>query len=109
MLIKCPECGHDVSSTAEKCPNCGAAVAQTEKELNPREINTIQMIEFTPKRYKAQRIQSWALFFAGFFITFVGMWNADGVTPAGAIGFIIMLVSFVWGAIISFNVWWHHR
>ena len=22
-LIKCPECGHDVSDTAETCPNCG--------------------------------------------------------------------------------------
>ena len=23
-LVKCPECGHDVSTTAEVCPNCGA-------------------------------------------------------------------------------------
>ena len=22
-LIKCPECGHDVSDTAASCPNCG--------------------------------------------------------------------------------------
>lgn len=22
-LEKCPECGHDMSSTAEQCPNCG--------------------------------------------------------------------------------------
>ena len=23
-LVKCKECGHDVSTTAEACPNCGA-------------------------------------------------------------------------------------
>ena len=26
-IIKCPECGHEVSSAAEKCPNCGVAIA----------------------------------------------------------------------------------
>ncbi len=26
-LIKCPECGHDVSTLADRCPNCGAPVA----------------------------------------------------------------------------------
>lgn len=25
-LIKCPECGKDVSSTAKACPNCGAPI-----------------------------------------------------------------------------------
>ena len=25
-LIKCPECGRDVSSTAKACPNCGAPI-----------------------------------------------------------------------------------
>jgi uncharacterized membrane protein YdbT with pleckstrin-like domain len=26
-MIKCPECGHDVSTLADRCPNCGAPVA----------------------------------------------------------------------------------
>ena len=26
-IINCPECGHEVSSAAEKCPNCGVAIA----------------------------------------------------------------------------------
>jgi uncharacterized membrane protein YdbT with pleckstrin-like domain len=26
-LIKCPECGHDVSTLADRCPNCGAPMA----------------------------------------------------------------------------------
>lgn len=27
-LIKCPECGHDVSSEAKNCPNCGYPIAE---------------------------------------------------------------------------------
>ena len=27
MVIKCPECGHQVSSLAESCPNCGISIA----------------------------------------------------------------------------------
>lgn len=26
-IIKCPECGHEVSDAAERCPNCGVAIA----------------------------------------------------------------------------------
>lgn len=34
-LMKCPECGHDVSSKAEKCPNCGCPVSEMEIESKP--------------------------------------------------------------------------
>lgn len=27
-LIKCTECGHEISSKAEKCPNCGCPVSK---------------------------------------------------------------------------------
>lgn len=27
-LIKCPECGHDVSDKAESCPNCGYKISE---------------------------------------------------------------------------------
>ena len=28
MLIKCTECGHDVSDKAKSCPNCGCPVSE---------------------------------------------------------------------------------
>ena len=31
-IIKCPECGHDVSNKASSCPNCGYIL-----EINPIE------------------------------------------------------------------------
>lgn len=33
MLIKCPECGHDVSDTAVNCPNCGYGVQENIEEI----------------------------------------------------------------------------
>ena len=26
-IIKCPECGHEVSDAADRCPNCGVSIA----------------------------------------------------------------------------------
>jgi len=34
-LIKCPECGHDVSTLADRCPNCGAPVASMGQAAAP--------------------------------------------------------------------------
>lgn len=31
-LIKCPECGREVSSMAKACPNCGCPIATLEEE-----------------------------------------------------------------------------
>lgn len=39
MLTKCPECGHDVSTNAEKCPNCGTPV-EAMRELHDEELET---------------------------------------------------------------------
>ncbi|MGN0017226.1 MAG: hypothetical protein ACI37O_07820 [Candidatus Avelusimicrobium sp.] len=39
-LIKCKECGKDVSSQAEKCPNCGATVAK------PKQTSSTTIIVF---------------------------------------------------------------
>ena len=34
MLMKCPECGHDMSSLAEACPNCGYKLLHKEETQN---------------------------------------------------------------------------
>ena len=39
MLLKCTECGHDVSDKAEKCPNCGCPVSEIVKCLQNSEEN----------------------------------------------------------------------
>lgn len=32
-LIKCPECGHDVSSAAKSCPHCGFSIAMAANDV----------------------------------------------------------------------------
>ena len=34
-LVKCPECGHEVSSDAQTCPNCGKPVDATAQNSYP--------------------------------------------------------------------------
>ncbi len=35
-LVKCPECGHDVSNTAKRCPNCGFKLPKPQKSLEEK-------------------------------------------------------------------------
>ena len=44
-LIKCPECNHDMSDTADFCPNCGYKFKQSKKILGKkRNIDTFKSI-----------------------------------------------------------------
>ena len=38
-LIKCPECGHQVSDKAATCPNCGVAIAGN-PDIAPKQTET---------------------------------------------------------------------
>lgn len=38
-LIKCSECGNEISSEAENCPNCGNPIAERKKENNNQDYN----------------------------------------------------------------------
>lgn len=37
MLIKCPECGVEVSDLAEKCPKCAFPLSRTNKTVKSEE------------------------------------------------------------------------
>ena len=44
-LIKCPECGHDVSDKAKACPNCGFPMSIEEKKVsnNIEEMDSVYL------------------------------------------------------------------
>lgn len=47
-LMKCPECGHDVSSKAPSCPNCGYPLEQAAMEFEKKLLlEKIKPVEFT--------------------------------------------------------------
>lgn len=45
MLMKCTECGHDVSDKADKCPNCGCPVSEIIKCLQDLEGSNTNSID----------------------------------------------------------------
>lgn len=37
MIIKCPECGENVSTEAKTCPSCGYPIKKLKKKTNPHD------------------------------------------------------------------------
>ena len=42
-LLKCYECGRDVSSDAQSCPNCGAPTKRIRKDNTPKKISSLSL------------------------------------------------------------------
>jgi len=73
-LIKCSECGRDVSDKATACPACGAPIADAAVGAS------IQTIEKTSKKLKAHYAIAVVVFFIGliwFILNFVYAANTN--------------------------------
>ena len=51
-LLKCPECGKDVSEFAESCPNCGCPVSIIKKNIEKGEYCKINNVQYTKEKIK---------------------------------------------------------
>ena len=56
-LIKCPECGKDISDKAEMCINCGYPLSDYLKEVKQKELEEEQ--EELDKQEEAKKAQYW--------------------------------------------------
>ncbi len=56
-LIKCPECGHDISDQAPSCPNCGLPIS-TKASASKVDVN-VEKFEITSKKWK--KYYAWAI------------------------------------------------
>ena len=88
-LIKCIECGKEISDKAEMCPSCGNPV-QTLVQTAPIEI------ERTNKRWKKKRLWGFTLFIIGL-IT---------MTQSASLGIFIILIAIFIGIIANVGAWW---
>ena len=70
-LTKCPECGKEVSDSAENCPNCGYGIKihfeklrieQQKKEVYERKLKNVRM----PEEPKKMNAAYWLAIFSGF-------------------------------------------
>lgn len=100
-LIKCSECGNDVSSNAATCPRCGNPIAQaSEAKAVGTQITTTQA---TAKKFKGQQLIATVLCIAGV-ITIIGG-EAAGTKTIGSLIFLLGIILFIVARVRS---WWHH-
>lgn len=82
-LIKCPECGKDVSNTTYRCPHCGYIVKE------PQRTAIGKIFEFLFEAFNVVMV----LIFISMFFGLVG--SGDGSGVAGVAGTIVLLVIWV--------------
>ena len=105
-LIKCPECGTEVSSSADNCPKCAYPISGGGS--TQAHGGKIQTVEQSSKRYKLQQLLS-SLLIIGCIIAIIagssGNAPNSGVTGFAALGIVVGLIWFI---IVRFLTWWHH-
>ncbi len=102
-LIKCTECGNQVSTTATACPKCGAPVGS---EGIGTPLTTTQL---TSKRLKVHIIFSALAFWIGLIWGIFGS-AADQSNPSPSpVAVILIMVGSVWYIITKIRIWWHHK
>ncbi len=103
-LIKCPECGTEVSSFAERCPKCSYPVSGGGS--TQASGGKIQTIELTSKSLKLQQLLCALLCIISIFLMIS---DCSGETPSSGLGVFLFFISIVWAIILKFKTWWHHK
>ena len=93
-LIRCPDCGNEVSDAAPSCPKCG------------RPSNPVQTIEKTGKRFKGQMLVAVGLVIFGPITCMAGA-GGESTTGAG-IGMLMFFGGLVLFIATRVRTWWHH-
>lgn len=110
-MIKCPECGSDVSDKAKACLKCAYPLNPSARPLQQVVVQAnqprVQTIERTSKQLKGQMLAATTLVFGGC-VAFCGSDKADGaVLPT--LGMVAVLGGVIWLAVTKLSVWWHHE
>ena len=99
-LIKCPECGTEVSDLAESCPKCAYPIAGG--GTSQAHSGKIQTIEKTGKFLKLQLLISALLFILGFIVMSA---KINGGSQWAA---LFVVIGLIWHIMVRFKIWWHH-
>ena len=99
-LIKCKECGRDVSSNAAACPNCGNPISNV---IESRAAGaTLTTTQATSKKFKGQQVL--ATLVIGLGVVFMVSGNPTAMMFGAAIGF----AGLIWYLVARAQAWWHH-
>jgi uncharacterized membrane protein YvbJ len=94
-LIKCSECGNDVSDKAPACPNCGNPINGSAVQIvNPSGQTFKVEPELTSRKWKQVKLIAWGGIFLGFI--FIGAsGGTDFNNPAFSGGSILLFFSII--------------
>lgn len=100
-LIKCLECGREVSDNATTCPSCAYPLAQ---KRHGRQL--VVVIERTSKQWKGLKLIGVSLIILGLIAFCFGL-GGESELPV-AVGGLVALAGFgcLWSARIG--AWWYH-
>lgn len=92
MIIKCPECGKDVSSEAKACPFCGYPINKNRK----KEVKDNANYHAVWKDVVGVSVSGGAMITLCPILVYFGLKNQnDLLILSGAIGFILLLFPFI--------------
>lgn len=103
-LIKCPDCGRDISDQAPTCPSCGRPMIAT-----PDKRRAVVQTEQTSKKYKLASLIG-RIFWLGGGVGIIVTCFMDGEI-SGSIDWAIFMVIIgtVLAAYGRIGSWWHHN
>lgn len=95
-LIKCNECGKDVSDKAPMCPFCG----HPQKPI---------VIEKTKKTWKIVKLISVIVFIVGLFMFSANIFKEDSNDAIVGLGIFMLSIGFIGILVGKFGAWWMNR
>lgn len=95
-LIKCEECGKQVSNRAASCPNCGNPFYDNEDQ-----VTTIQLQK---KKWKLQKLLAVSFLIVGWILMMKGLFG--GSHEMGGFGGFLLFVGFIWAIVAKLGSWW---
>ncbi len=99
-LIKCSECGKEISDKASACISCGNPIhpQSTEAKEDKKVVEVVKVIEIEQTAKKWKKMGVWASFiiFLGFFILFKSV----------VYGIILIIIGFIMVFWSNLGAWW---
>ena len=102
-LIKCPECGTEVSDKAVACPKCAHPIVEGSAE----QVQTVkvQPIKKTAKKYKVKLLIGVFLMVLGFLLIVSSIMGQQFNVVTAILGGLATVGGVVWLIIAEFSSW----
>lgn len=102
-MIKCTECGRDISDQASTCPACGIQL----KEIAVETTKPVT-IELTSKKWKVIKLFAWPAVILGFLWYISGMQQPVPPTSSG-VGAMFLFFGIIGLIVAKLGAWWTNK